>query len=210
MEERGIYITALCHCWIEDGLKAGSRVVEAWLKQSPCMASCFTLVDGKYRNPRLDKERQKQLEWRKKLSDSGRKGVESKRVKTRLKRRSSQAKARLKPGITSSSSSSSSIEDSRESSNKADNTGPLFEELWKSWPSEGRFKKKYCLAKFEALCKAGKLEEFKATHRGYLKFLEYQESEQNFKQRAMHLSTFLNNWEGDKERYIGFDRGPRL
>jgi hypothetical protein len=93
---------------------------------------------------------------------------------------------------------------------KAENTGPLFEELWKSWPSEGRFKKKHCQAKFAALCKAGKLDEFRAAHRGYLKYLEYQERERNFKQNAMYLSTFFNNWESDKERYFGFDRGPRL
>lgn len=79
-----------------------------------------------------------------------------------------------------------------------------FIELWKTWPKEGKFKKDWCKKKFIALCKAGKLKDFIATQRGYINFLEYQAKEKNFSQRAMHLSTFLNNWEGEK-KYIGFE-----
>lgn len=85
-----------------------------------------------------------------------------------------------------------------------------FEKLWKAWPAEGRAKKKYCRMKFIALCKKGLLKEFIKAQRGYIQFLEYQEKRRNFKQQCMYLSTFLNNWEEDKERYIGFEYRPRL
>jgi len=93
---------------------------------------------------------------------------------------------------------------------KEDEFDLLFEKLWKAWPSEGRFKKDDCRRKFNALVAAGKLEDYKATHKGYLQYLEIQEIERNFKQQPMHLSTFLNNWEGDKERYMNFRRKPPL
>lgn len=72
-EEVGKYIKLLCFCWIEDGIqiKGGSRVVLEWFNQSPSVARCFVEKDGKYRNPRLDLERQRQVEWRKKSSIGG-------------------------------------------------------------------------------------------------------------------------------------------
>jgi len=88
--------------------------------------------------------------------------------------------------------------------------GPLFEELWKQWPAEGRFKKKYCRMKFLALCRQGKLEDFKKTARGYSDYLRHKKENENFAQQPMHLSTFLNNWEEEKDRYIGFKYQPRL
>jgi len=88
--------------------------------------------------------------------------------------------------------------------------GPLFEELWKQWPPEGRFKKKYCRMKFLALCKQGKLEEFRKTARGYSDYLKHKKENENFAQQPMHLSTFLNNWEEEKERYVNFKYQARL
>lgn len=94
--------------------------------------------------------------------------------------------------------------------NQTDDFGHLFEELWKQWPAEGRFKKKFCRMKFIALCKAGKLEEFKKTATGYSEYLKHKKINEGFDQRPMHLSTFLNNWEEEKERYIGFEYRPKL
>lgn len=88
--------------------------------------------------------------------------------------------------------------------------GPLFEELWKQWPPEGRFKKKYCRTKFLALCKQGKLEDFKKTARGYSDYLRHKKENENFAQQPMYLSTFLNNWEEEKERYVNFKYQARL
>ena len=80
--EVGRYIKLLCHCWIEDGLKikGGSPLVDEWLKQGPSVARCFIKKDGKYRNPRLDRERQKQITWREKSSIGGHKSAEKKRL----------------------------------------------------------------------------------------------------------------------------------
>ena len=85
-----------------------------------------------------------------------------------------------------------------------------FATLWKQWPVEARGKRSYCLTKFKALCKQGKQEEFKKTTQGYAKFLDYQKNINNFDQQCMHLSTWLNNWEGDKEKYINFKYEPPL
>lgn len=84
---------------------------------------------------------------------------------------------------------------------KAENPGP-FDALWKSWPIIGRSKKPYCLRKVNALVKAGKLADFQKVTRGYFIFLDWQKSENNFEQRPMNLATWLNNWEGEKERYL--------
>jgi len=82
--------------------------------------------------------------------------------------------------------------------------------LWKPWPKEGRFKKNICLAKYRALIKAGKKEEFHKTTRGYAAYLQMKEERDNFKQRVMHLSTWMNNWQGEKEHYMNFKYEPPL
>ena len=64
--------------------------------------------------------------------------------------------------------------------------------------------------KFLALCKQGKLEAFKKVTNGYLQFLEDKRVNENFPQRAMHLKTWLNNWEGEKEQYENFKYEARL
>jgi len=86
--------------------------------------------------------------------------------------------------------------------------GPLFEEFWKQWPPEGRFKKKNCRTKFLALCKKGKLEDFKKTTIGYFNVLEHKEKNEGFRPQAMYLSTWLNNWEEDRERYVDSQGNP--
>lgn len=59
MEERGAYTTALCHCWLEDGLPLDDPL----LAQYPKVKACFYESDGKYRNKRLDEERYKQTRY---------------------------------------------------------------------------------------------------------------------------------------------------
>ncbi len=85
-----------------------------------------------------------------------------------------------------------------------------FEILWKDWPGEGRAKHDYCLMKFKALCKQGLLSEFRETTIGYFEYLKHKKINENFEQQVMHLSTWLNNWKGEKERYHGFRYKPRL
>jgi hypothetical protein len=85
-----------------------------------------------------------------------------------------------------------------------------FDTLWDQWPQEGRFKKKYCREKFNALCKQGKLDLFKKITFGYSSYLESQQKKRNFSQQVMHLSTWLNNWEEEKDQYLGFKYEPPL
>jgi hypothetical protein len=112
--------------------------------------------------------------------------------------------------ISSSTSSSNINKKINKVRNQTDDFGPLFEELWKQWPAEGRFKKKYCRQKFIALCKQGKLEEFRKTAIGYSNYLKHKAINEGFNQQVMHLSTFLNNWEEDKERFMDFEYRPKL
>ena len=80
-KELGMYIKLLCHCWIEDGLPINgtSRVVDLYFKKSPTVARCFVEIDGKYRNPRLDLERERQRMWREKCSKGGLHSAENKK-----------------------------------------------------------------------------------------------------------------------------------
>jgi len=71
MEERGIYITLLSICWIEDGIPIDSPLVSNWLKTGSPLKECFYEKDGKLRNRRLDKERKKQVDWAKKSAEGG-------------------------------------------------------------------------------------------------------------------------------------------
>jgi len=106
--ELGGYIRLLCHCWIEDGLPADgtSRVVEGYFKKSPTVARCFVEKDGKYRNLRLDLEREKQRQWRDKCSKGGLHSAENKKhIKV------SSTKGQVKANSSSSSSSSPFNED---------------------------------------------------------------------------------------------------
>ena len=102
------------------------------------------------------------------------------------------------------------IDKNRKDNNKNILYETEFDTLWKQWPAEARAKKANCLMKFKALCKQGKQAEFKKATQGYAKFLDYQKNVNNFDQKCMHLSTWLNNWEGDKEKYIDFKYEPPL
>ena len=71
MEERGKYITLLCHCWIENGIPAEMPLVKQWLKEGSILSACFYRKNGKIRNKRLDEEREKQIKWSEKSSKGG-------------------------------------------------------------------------------------------------------------------------------------------
>ena len=79
-----------------------------------------------------------------------------------------------------------------------------FQKLWKSYPKEGRFDSKESLKKFKAICGQGKLKAFKKVPNGYLQFLEHKKNNENFPQKAKHLKTWLNNWEGEREQFENF------
>ena len=89
-------------------------------------------------------------------------------------------------------------------------TEKYFDNLRSAFPSHRRGKRDYCFRKFNALVKAGKLEEFRKTTIGYFEYLKHKKLNENFEQEAMGLSTWMNNWEGDKGMYIDFVYKPRL
>lgn len=82
--ERGIYITLLCVCWLEGGLPDDVKQLAGFarvpFKQFARiwphnLQGCFVLArNGLLVNERLDKERRKQLEYRRRQSDYGKKG----------------------------------------------------------------------------------------------------------------------------------------
>ena len=86
--ERGIYITMLCHCWLEGSLPSDHKVLSK-LVQLPIarftrlftnsIGACFRLneADGRLYNPRLDVERSKQESYRRRQSDKGRASAEA-------------------------------------------------------------------------------------------------------------------------------------
>lgn len=223
LEEVGAYILLLCHVWEEKGIVNELRVVKACLNHDSRskkiwenIQHCFYIKNGQIFHKRLDEERRKQRKWREKSRLGGKKSAEARRKKSQSKGGSHLVQPK---GNTSFSSSSSSTTKKKKKTIKKRKTfteeelqrfKEEFKTLWKAWPKEGRFLHDFCLKKFIALCKKGKLEEFKKVTNGYLQFLQYKADHENFPQRAMHLKTWLNNWEGEKEQYENFKYEPRL
>ncbi len=77
--EEGAYVRLLCYDWANDGLPDDdqqlavlSRLGEGWFEGgSTKLRECFVLRDGKLHNPRLEKEREKQEQWREKSREGG-------------------------------------------------------------------------------------------------------------------------------------------
>ena len=86
-EELGAYFKALCICWVNDGLPADealfcrlinttpeiARVVQGCFNQHPTDAS-------KLWHKRFEEERQKQIAWRNKSSEGGKKSAELRKI----------------------------------------------------------------------------------------------------------------------------------
>jgi len=114
MEERGIYITLLSHCWLEGWLPNGSTKLQRicnypsnWKKSWSNIKHCFYENGGKLYHKRLEEERKKQLEWKKKSRLGGIKSGESRR---QLKGGSRVVEPKGNSSSSSSSSSSSAKE----------------------------------------------------------------------------------------------------
>lgn len=80
LQERGAYITLLCLCWQEGSLPAQHQrlarmigaPIAAFNKLWPAVGVCFREVEGRLIHPRLEKERDKQEEFRRRQSNKGR------------------------------------------------------------------------------------------------------------------------------------------
>jgi uncharacterized protein YdaU (DUF1376 family) len=80
-EERGVYITLLSHAWMEGGIPSDLDQLARLLHLSrrrldrvwPAIATRWTANgNGRLVNPRLERERKKQEEWRRKSAKGGR------------------------------------------------------------------------------------------------------------------------------------------
>ena len=82
MEARGIYITLLCNCWIENSipddpdiiqplLNHGSTNDEHMMNQWKKISRCFYKKGGRLFHKRLESEREKQKKYKKLQSDKG-------------------------------------------------------------------------------------------------------------------------------------------
>lgn len=82
--ERGVYITLLCFCWLEQSLPPTvgelaklvqvpeARFTRLWSSQ---LERCFYRKDdGRWAHKRLDGEREKQETFRRRQSDNGKRG----------------------------------------------------------------------------------------------------------------------------------------
>ena len=126
MEERGVYITLLAYSWLEDGLPDDETVLaqlcnnpKNWDRIWERVKECFTIKEGNViNNRRLVRERAKLMNYKKSMSDAGKKGA-----KTRWGG-NNQAIAKLKP----SHSSSSEVEDE-----DTDEDKELWNGFWKFW-----------------------------------------------------------------------------
>jgi uncharacterized protein YdaU (DUF1376 family) len=73
MTERGIYITLLCACWLDGSLPSDTADLARMVGMKPVqfakiwphnLARCFAEKKGRLVNPRLERERQKQIDYR--------------------------------------------------------------------------------------------------------------------------------------------------
>ena len=170
MEERGIYITLLCNCWIEDGLPAEDSDPMASLFKSDKVAKCFIKKNGRFRNPRLDKERQKQLIFHKSQQAAGLRGA--------AKRWGRHSKPIATPmgSDSSSSSSSSSIKEEE------------FSAFWDRYPR--KTEKKVALKAYTQAIKAGATpDELLAAVNGYRVEIDRLGTGEKY---IKHASTFLH------------------
>jgi uncharacterized protein YdaU (DUF1376 family) len=83
LEERGMYITLLSYCWMENGIEYDpERLARLCLVSEEgftrlwerSVRKCFRLRDGRWHNPRLSAERDKQIAYLEKQKVAGRNG----------------------------------------------------------------------------------------------------------------------------------------
>ena len=106
--ERGVYIILLCHCWIDGSIPADPKEIRrlaryngrhwttVWDAVQRCFSAATTGVPGRLIQPRIERERQKQADYRLKRQLAGQRGGQQK------------ASNRLASAIAKRSSSSSS------------------------------------------------------------------------------------------------------
>lgn len=123
--ESGLYFTILCHDWLENGLteqelndliergiNGGSRLVRERFNEHPEREGYFT-------NPRLQKERERQAEWRKKSAKAGKASAKARKAQGLASQpAANQSSTNGQPKGNSSSPTSSSSSSTSSNNNK--------------------------------------------------------------------------------------------
>ena len=112
LEERGAYITLLCHLWIEGWLPNGSTKLERlcgnphnWNEIWSNIRHCFYENGNKLYHKRLEEEKEKQRIWREKSREGGIKSGEVRRGNKPRKGTSTTLQPPYEPKANTSSSS---------------------------------------------------------------------------------------------------------
>jgi uncharacterized protein YdaU (DUF1376 family) len=82
-DQTHVYVWLLCLDWERIGFVYDRKDLARWCRLTPrrfdkawaVVQRCFTEREGRLFNPRLDKEREKQAEWRRKSAEGGRHGA---------------------------------------------------------------------------------------------------------------------------------------
>lgn len=151
-QEVGCYIKLLCFCWKQGSIpkdlskiaklcgEDDTAMAQLWPSLKPCFIENGNT--GRLTNPRLEKERKKQENYRKERSESGKKGA-VKRWKQQKKNSSAIAKPMAEPMAKDSSSSSSSRKEPPIVPHKSKKLEADFERFWTAYPK--KVGKGYCL-----------------------------------------------------------------
>lgn len=143
-EHEGAYIRLLCYDWMSDGipdcdqsLAALSRLGEGWFKGgSTVLKRCFNqhpTKAGFLTNPRLQKEREKQSEWREKSRIGGIKSAQS-----RSSKRSRVVQPKVNRTVEPKGNSSTSSSSSNTPIVPKGTDGDFVESLWKATTPQSR------------------------------------------------------------------------
>lgn len=120
LAERGAYITLLCLCWMDHSIPADPCVLARLCAVSsavfqrlwPALEPCFVVSNGRLVQPRIERERRKQHEYREMKAAAGHKGgratAEAKQTRSRD---AADGPAESSPPSSSSSSSSIFVSD---------------------------------------------------------------------------------------------------
>lgn len=81
-EETHVYVWLLCLDWNHGAFTYDEAALARWCRVAarvfrkawPAVRACFDETDGLYHNPRLEREREKQDNYREKMSENGKKG----------------------------------------------------------------------------------------------------------------------------------------
>lgn len=135
MTERGVYITLLSRCWLDNGLPTDVAVLAKFVRMKTPqfermwtngpMHECFAERGGKLHNERLDKERKKQTDFRRRQQDAADMRWESHRNATASKRHMPEA-SQPDALLSASSFASASKKEKKESAEAETASTPKF------------------------------------------------------------------------------------